>query len=79
MSDELRGKRWSWLQIAVAILATYIVTGCVLITLEGIGWLNPILARALRPVFLPFLWAVWTLPALHNLFDVYVKWLRTFR
>jgi hypothetical protein len=82
MSDEPNqpdGKWPNWGTIAAVILATYIISGFTLMTLEGIGRLNPILGRALLPIFYPFLWLVWSVPKWHGVFDAYVKWLQTFR
>jgi hypothetical protein len=77
--DKPDEKVRSWGTIAAVILATYIISGVALVTLEGIGWLNPILGRTLLPFFYPFLWLVWSFPKWHGAFDAYVKWLQTFR
>jgi hypothetical protein len=77
-SDEAK-KRSSWGTIAITILATYVLCGFVLVTLEGIGWLNPTLGRTLLPIFYPFLWPIWSLPGLRDASTAYVNWLRGFR
>jgi hypothetical protein len=76
--DKLDGKRTSWGMVAIAILASYILAGFVLVTLEGVGWLNPTLGRVLLPGFCPFLWLVWSLPGLRDASDAYVNWLKSF-
>jgi hypothetical protein len=57
-SDRRDRKRLGWGTVGAAILATYIVSGLVLVTLDQLGWLNRAVVDVLRPPFTPFLWIV---------------------
>jgi hypothetical protein len=79
MSDEPKRKPLSWMPIATAVVAGYVISGITLMTLAGIGWLNPTVGRALLPILSPFLWVAWTCPGLRDVSDTYIKWLQSLR
>ncbi|HET6326671.1 MAG TPA: hypothetical protein VFG04_18485 [Planctomycetaceae bacterium] len=57
-ADKPDGKRHRWITIGIAILATYIISGLMLVTLDQLGWLNRAVVDALLPAFTPFMWIV---------------------
>ncbi len=59
MSDKPDGKRLGrWVTIGAAILATYSISGLVLVTLDQLRCLNRAVVDVLSPPFVPLFWIV---------------------
>jgi hypothetical protein len=60
MTDKPDGKRWRWRTVGAAILATYSISGFVLVLLDQLHWLNRAFVDVVKWPFVPlFLIVVW--------------------
>ena len=67
---------WAWL---FAILAAYGFVCLLLITLAGLGFIAPDFAQFCAPLVRPFVMVVMAFGPLREAFEVYFRWLISFR
>jgi hypothetical protein len=79
MTDKADGKRWRSRTILATTFACYLAGSFTLVTLDGLGRLNPTLGHATAPIVRPLLWLMWISPPLNRAFSSYLNWLDTFR